>query len=183
MTSDSIKYNNILVSEPFLEDPSFYRTVVQLVEHNDKGTVGFVLNQPSGFQLCDLLDDCDLEIPVYIGGPVQQDTLHIIHRITDIPEAVHLVGNACWSGRFDLIRIMLDEQLAKVSDVRFFLGYSGWDKGQLRNELNQKSWILAEGKENYIFDADANLWKHILQDLNNGQYQYLANAPKDIQLN
>lgn len=176
-------FNSVLVSEPFLEDPEFYRKAIQLVAHGNEGSVGFVLNQPSGFDLCDLLDDCDLRIPVYIGGPVQQDTLHFIHRLADIPEAVPLIGKASWSGNFDLVKLMLENELASFKEVRFFLGYSGWAEGQLQKELEQKSWIVAEASEEFLFEEHKDLWRYILTCTDHGKYQYLANAPKDIKLN
>lgn len=178
-----IKKGNILVSEPFLPDPSFYRTVIQLVEHNLAGTIGFVLNQPSGLMLCDLLDNCLLEIPVYIGGPVQQDTLHMIHKIGEAPEASEVFENVYWSGEFDFVKLMLETGLKNANDVHFFLGYSGWAPQQLLDEMNEKSWILAEGKEEYVFNAIPDLWKQILLDTKNPKFQHLANAPKDINLN
>lgn len=176
-------FNSLLISEPFLEDPEFYRTVIQLVTHGEEGSVGFVLNQPSGFELCDLLDHCDLHIPVFVGGPVQQDTLHFIHCLSDIPEAVPLTGKASWSGNFDLVKQRLENEEAEFNDVRFFMGYSGWSAGQLQKELEQKSWIVADAAERFIFNTDKDLWKHILMSIDHGKYQYLANAPKDIQLN
>src|SRR3954471_2864846 len=82
------KYNNklkpekgrLLISEPFLPDPNFERTVVLLCDHNNEGSFGFVLNKPSILKVSEVMQNINVDEIVFIGGPVQQDTLHFIHR-------------------------------------------------------------------------------------------------------
>src|SRR5690606_16325723 len=75
---------DLMISEPFLPDPNFERTVILVCEHNDQGSFGFVLNKPSLLKLQDVMEDIDgFDALIYIGGPVQQDTLHFLHRIGD----------------------------------------------------------------------------------------------------
>ena len=75
---------SLLISEPFMMDPNFKRSVLLLTEHNEEGTVGYVLNQKSSFFLNDVIPDCpDADFPIYIGGPVGADTLHFIHTCND----------------------------------------------------------------------------------------------------
>jgi putative transcriptional regulator len=74
----------LLISEPFLKDPNFKRSVILLTEHNEEGTIGFVLNQPSNLLLKDLIPDLwQANYTVYVGGPVEMDTIHFIHRCYD----------------------------------------------------------------------------------------------------
>ena len=71
-----------LISEPFLADPNFKRTVILLTEHGEEGSVGFVLNRPTKLTINNVLEDFpDFDAPLHVGGPVQQDTLHFIHRV------------------------------------------------------------------------------------------------------
>jgi putative transcriptional regulator len=82
----------LLISEPFLPDPNFERTVVLLCEHNEEGSFGFVLNKPSILKVGEVMEDLtELENVVYVGGPVQQDTLHFIHRNASLENAVEIV--------------------------------------------------------------------------------------------
>ena len=77
----------LLISEPFLSDPNFKRTVVLVTEHDEAGSVGFILNRPLQYRLNDILEDFpSLDAPVYVGGPVKQDSLHFLHRIRALAE-------------------------------------------------------------------------------------------------
>src|SRR5688572_33297314 len=92
----------LLISEPFLPDPNFERTVVLLCEHNEEGSFGFVLNKPSDLKLGELMEDLgNMDEVVFVGGPVQQDTLHFIHRNVTIPNAVEVAGSVHWGGDFE----------------------------------------------------------------------------------
>ena len=87
----------LLISEPFLPDPNFERTVVLLCEHNDEGSFGFVLNKPSILRVKEVLEDVlSIDSIVYVGGPVQQDTLHFIHRNSAVEKAVEIAPNVYW---------------------------------------------------------------------------------------
>ena len=145
---DYFDYNQIvtpkmgcfLVSEPFLPDPNFERTVILLCEHNEEGSVGFVLNKPSILKFDEAIEDVhNFNVQLYIGGPVQQDTLHFIHRAGHLLEGSIKIGdNIYWGGNYEqLITIINNGELNK-NDFKFFLGYSGWAPGQLEEELKQK---------------------------------------------
>jgi putative transcriptional regulator len=186
--SDNIKVQkgDLLISEPFIPDPNFSRTVVLLCEHNEVGSFGFVLNKQSLLQGKDVLEGADvLDSPLYVGGPVQQDTLHFLHR----EENEELGGEAIidglrWGGNFSKLLSGLETKLMQTSDFKFFLGYSGWDAGQLEEELNQNSWIVYQGTTaTDIFDTDPDaLWRQILQRMG-GRYKMISNYPTDPRLN
>src|SRR5687768_7083826 len=114
----------LLISEPFLPDPNFERTVVLLCEHNEEGSFGFVLNKPSILKVNEVMEDIGaLDTLVFIGGPVQQDTLHFIHRNVSITNAVEITGNVYWGGDFETLISMCDTRQIAPKEVRFFLGY------------------------------------------------------------
>ena len=72
----------LLISEPFLGDPFFKRSVILLSEHTREGTVGFILNKPTEIPINDIIEDFpEFDVRVHFGGPVQKDTLHYIHRL------------------------------------------------------------------------------------------------------
>src|SRR5215204_6333021 len=107
---DFFKYKNqlkpekgrLLISEPFLPDPNFERTVVLLCEHNAEGSFGFVLNKPSAIKVNEVMEDfSNFDTVVFVGGPVQQDTLHFIHRNVNIENAIDIAENIYWGGDFE----------------------------------------------------------------------------------
>src|SRR5688500_2620422 len=107
----------LLISEPFLPDPNFERTVVLLCEHNEEGSFGFVLNKPSILKVSEVMEDLtEMENIVFVGGPVQQDTLHFIHRNATLENAVEIVDRIYWGGGFENLMILLESHQISAKD-------------------------------------------------------------------
>lgn len=173
-----------LVSEPFMEDQNFQRTVVLLVEHSKEGSLGFVLNRRLQVRLGEVVPDLKrLDAPVYLGGPVEQSTLHYLHRLADLPGARPVCDGVFWSGSFEVLQTSIERGMVDPDDILFFVGYSGWSPGQLDGELQRKSWIVTPEQPELIFDADRDdLWRQTLQSLG-GKYKIISNYPVDPKLN
>lgn len=175
----------LLIAEPsILNDSSFNRTIILITEHTHYNSVGFILNRPLEYTLKDLIPEIDSDFTIYQGGPVEQDNLYFVHKIPElIPESIEVANGIFWGGNFDSLKLLLDNNLIEKSEIRFFLGYSGWGKNQLTDELNINSWFISENDIDNIFSEQNNtLWRNkILQK--GGDYKLWANAPSDIQLN
>ncbi|MDP4207755.1 MAG: YqgE/AlgH family protein [Bacteroidota bacterium] len=174
------KKGRILVSEPFLQDNYFKRSIVLLTEHSSEGAVGFVLNKPLDLKVSEVMNDFpDMEMPVSIGGPVSTHTIHYIHTLgTKIPDSVHVYNNIYWGGDFDFIKDLIHGGNLSSHEIRFFLGYSGWQAGQLETELEQNSWVITELEPNKIMYPEMNDWKETLSQLGN-KYKIWANFPEN----
>lgn len=173
----------ILIAEPFLTDPGFARTVVLLCEHGEEGSIGFVLNRPSPSNIADLLPELDnRKLTIFEGGPVQNDTLHMIHSIPERMGGLEVIPGIYWGGSYtDLSRIV--EEQAFAGQIRLFIGYSGWDKGQLEQELQDGAWLVADSYHDLVFGtASDKVWQDSIRSLGNA-YAYLANMPLHPQLN
>ena len=175
----------LLIAEPFLKDPNFKRTVVFLCDHQDEGSFGFVINKEFDHTLDELLNDMEeLKLPVYYGGPVQMDTIHFLHQYPDlIPGSYEVLDGIYWGGDFETAVMLIRDGSIDISKIRFYIGYSGWDKGQLNDELNEKSWLTASATSKLVFHRKTEeIWKDALKELG-GDYEQLANYPIDPQLN
>lgn len=175
----------MLVSEPYLPDPNFERTIILLCEHNEEGSFGFVLNKPSMAKIADVMEDLkNIEAAVYVGGPVQQDTLHFIHQCPDLEDAVEISPGIFWGGDFESLLIKLDTRQIAIEDVKFFLGYSGWSAGQLEEELKADSWIVSnQVSQELIFDTGYHeMWQKALKIMG-GRFSVYSNYPVDPNLN
>lgn len=175
----------LLISEPFSADPNFVRSVVLLCDHNEGGSFGFVLNKPSLVRVNEVLDRIhNLSEIVYVGGPVQQDTLHFIHTLATIDNPVAVCDGIFWGGTLDSLTMM--DTTAKISDneIRFFLGYCGWGPGQLEAELEDDAWIVCDFvNERFLFQTDPqDMWKVALDNMG-GRFSVYANYPTDPRLN
>jgi putative transcriptional regulator len=173
-----------LVSEPFMEDQNFQRTVVLLTEHTPQGSLGFVLNRRLQVKVPDVMPSLHpLEAPVFLGGPVEQTTLHYVHRLEQVPGANLICDGVYWSGSFEALQDLAQQGQIDPADVIFFVGYSGWGAGQLEAEMARKAWIVAPATKEFIFQPEQDdLWRQALQTLG-GKYKVLSNYPTDPKLN
>ena len=137
---------SLLIAEPsILNDDSFNRSIILLTEHNEKSSVGFILNRPLKFTLGDIIPEIDCSFVIYQGGPVEQDNLYFVHKIPDlIPDSIQVSKDIYWGGNFNSLKELLTENKVKSTDIRFFLGYSGWGTNQLNDELHNNSWFVSE---------------------------------------
>jgi putative transcriptional regulator len=175
----------LLISEPYLPDPNFERTVVLLCEHNTEGSFGFVLNKPSVLKIQEVMEEFgSFGNTVYVGGPVQQDTLHFIHRNENVPNAIEISSRVYWGGDLENLILLTDTKQISEADIRFFLGYSGWGPGQLESELEQDSWIVCDFvTDMLLFDTDPQImWRKALESMG-GRFSMYSNYPIDPRLN
>ena len=175
----------VLISEPFLPDEYFKRSIVFLTEYGDKGALGFVLNKPVKMRIDQLIKDFPgTDIPVSVGGPVATDTLHYIHTLGDlIPESKHVIGEVFWGGDFETLRALVKQGVAGADKIRFFIGYSGWDAGQLERELSENSWVITRINTREIMSAHTpEAWKKILKSMGR-KYKMWAGFPENPGMN
>jgi putative transcriptional regulator len=180
-----LQKGRLLISEPFMDDPNFKRSVVLLTEHNKDGAFGFILNKPLDLKLNEVLIDFpEFDAPVFMGGPVQTDSIFYVHTQGDfIKDSLPIGGDLFWSGNFEQLKDMVQNQQIFPNEIKFFIGYSGWDYDQLNNEIQSESWIISE---NSIKDIDQlnddELWYSMLRNLG-GKYAMLSNFPENPSLN
>ena len=184
--SGDMKAGQLLIADPFLKDPNFQRTVVVLCDHDkDTGTIGFVINRKTGQAVGDLISQLEVcPLPVYYGGPVQTDTLHFLHTCPQLIPDGHSIGNGIfWGGDFDTAADLLCNNQIEPDNIRFYLGYSGWGGGQLKGEMEEKTWLITEAGKELVFHKNVSLiWQDALRKLG-GKYEQLIHYPLDPQLN
>jgi putative transcriptional regulator len=176
-----LEKGKILIAEPsVIGDISFNRSIILLVEHGNNGSIGFILNKPMNLNISDLIPEIESNLKIYNGGPVQQNNLYFVHKISDlIPESIMISEGLYWSGNFEYVLKLIKKGEINKNDIRFFLGYSGWDSNQLNDELNNNTWILSENShnKNIITAVDEVFWKNKMLDLG-GEYSLWSNAPE-----
>lgn len=174
----------LLIAEPFLADPNFARTVVLLCEHGENGTVGFILNRSTQLTLNDILPEVTMpDFHIYQGGPVQLDTLHMIHRTPEILGGNEIAKGVYWGGSYEAMQAIMEANDYDPENLKMYVGYSGWTEGQLDREMKDGSWIVTDAIPKLIFDtAPDQMWKEAIRLLGK-DHAYLANMPLNPQLN
>ncbi len=179
------KTGRILIAEPFLSGEYFNRSVVFLVTYNEKGAVGFILNKKVDFPIQDVFPDFpDFDSEVYLGGPVATDSIYFLHKLGDkLPGSIHVLDDLYWGGDFEILK--RDVRLGKINpaEIRFFLGYSGWDAGQLESELKEDSWLVTDvAQEAVMRDLSESSWVDFVKKAGS-RYSVWENFPENPSLN
>lgn len=175
----------ILIANPTMDDPFFQQTVVLVCSKTESGHFGLILNKSTQHQFSKICDGIFNDIhAIYQGGPVQVDTLHYIHtRSADIEESIQVYDNLYFNGSFEHIAELVNNHALKTEEIRFFVGYSGWDEGQLEDEIHQKAWFVQPLDVELIFTTSpARLWNTVIKNVGS-KYKMYANFPSDPRLN
>lgn len=175
----------ILISEPFLPDTFFNRSIVYLTDHTPQGSVGFILNKKLDLKISSALEGFDNWDEILgMGGPVAPDTLHYLHNLGDaIPNSIPIEGEICWGGDIDAIRELIKSGKINKTQIRFFLGYSGWSAGQLEKELKENSWVIAKVDSKIVLNSKGDdIWKKVLRSFKN-KYRMWADFPDSPEMN
>lgn len=189
LTNSQFQMNNsykgkILISTPDISGDIFSRSVVLIIDHNDSGAFGLILNKKNSGVSSRLLDIFGFAVDVYEGGPVENGKIFFIikgNKITenyiDINPEFYLTEDL-----ENVVSSIVEEELS-TQDFKVFSGYSGWGAFQLEGEIERKMWTLVEVYNlDYTSPNDQGLWKNIMQNLG-GEYLLWANAPEDVSMN
>ena len=176
----------VLISEPFLCDYIFGRSVILLVDHTREGSMGLVLNKPLPMSLNDIvvgLDDAE-DIPLYQGGPISMDTLFYLHTLEGIPSALPIARGFYLNGDFKDIKQYIVQGGSVKGKLRFFLGYSGWGSQQLSQEIKENTWMVGKESVSTLMDegGSGTLWQHALGSLGE-KYELWSHFPQIPSLN
>lgn len=181
--ADSYK-GKLLVAQPGLDDPNFIRTVVLVLEHNEDGTLGVVINRPTVATVAEHLEEWRSVVSspelVFAGGPVQQEVGICLARLITASEGdwEPLVDDL---GIVDLGQLPAEQGI--VTDARVFAGYAGWDTAQLEWELALDSWFLVDASAEDLTTSDPlDLWRTVLRR-QEGRTAFYAEFPADPEMN
>ena len=176
------RQGSLLIAAPFLRDYQFSRTVILMVEHNEEGSMGIILNK--NFSNLMTLNEVVPElaslppIPLYKGGPVGRDTLFYLHTISYLKDALPLGNGLYLNGDFNQMQQYILSGAPTQGVARFFMGYAGWQKGQLKQEMKQNTWIVNnESQVDLLNMYLRDLWQEALCDMG-GKYMIWSRYPK-----
>ncbi|NIG54083.1 YqgE/AlgH family protein [Chitinophaga sp. Cy-1792] len=133
-----------LHSTSLLDDTFFENTVIYITEHNEKGAMGFVVNQPFPRKINELKEfSHSIPFPLYIGGPVDQEHIYFIHQRPDLISGGDPIrDNVYLGGDFKSAIQHINSRELTEKDIKIFIGYCGWDDKELEEEINEGSWEI-----------------------------------------
>lgn len=141
----------ILKSTEMMEDPNFTRTTILITEFNDKGATGFITDKIYPRKFNALVEFSDSPpFPLYDGGPVDREHLFFIHRCPQLIQGgIPVNDTVFFGGDFKQAVAAINKRHIGVHDIRLFIGYCGWDAGELEAEIAEGSWRME--KHSFIF--------------------------------
>ena len=159
-TAPSYLKHHFLIAMPHMADPNFAQTVTYLVEHNEQGAMGLVINRPNGLNLADVLEQLRPDepppalcqsLPIFAGGPVQTDRGFVLHPSGHSFQATLELGELALSTSQDALFAIADG--SGPSKHLITLGYAGWEAGQLETELADNAWLTCPADSAILFDT------------------------------
>ncbi|HEY0261426.1 MAG TPA: YqgE/AlgH family protein [Chitinophagales bacterium] len=179
----TINAGSLLLAEPTMDDDYFREAVVLICRHDHDGTHGLLLNKQLDYRVQELVENFPVGFDgkVLLGGPVGNDLMQCVHnRGTLVPESLEISAGVFWGGNFEQLKKQIRAGQIRENDVRFFVGYCGWEVGQLVEEIKENSWLILNGANNAIFHTPTeNLWKTLLRK-QGGIYAKMADNPEDF---
>ena len=157
----SLKHH-FLIAMPHMADPNFAQTVIYLVEHNEQGTMGLVINRPNGLNLADVMEQLRPDevpssfcqsLPIFAGGPVQTERGFVLHPSGHSYQATLELGELALSTSQDVLFAIADGSGPQQQLIT--LGYAGWEAGQLEAELADNAWLTCPADTGILFDTPA----------------------------
>lgn len=171
---------SILISEPFLSDDYFSRSVIFLCDHNENGSFGFVLNKYVDTNLSDSIEGFPgIDFKVSLGGPVDTSNLYYVHGFGEsLKNAYPINEDLSIGGDFEEMKSVITQIPGKAKNIRFFIGYSGWEQGQLEAEMDEKSWIVLNNVPSSVIMNTENdsLWTDLMKRLG-GKFELMSKFP------
>lgn len=166
-------HHRLLIAMPQLQDPNFSRTVSLLASFDGNGAFGIVLNRPMPLSVDQLLTDqmtfpADKTLPLYFGGPVQENSLWFLHSYPDLHnDGIQILENLFLCTNLKTVEAVVTQHAHDPNPLfRFFLGYAGWSPGQLESEIAQSSWVTGSVDINELYSCDPEqFWTHALARL------------------
>jgi putative transcriptional regulator len=165
--SEDYHKGKILIADPFLLGPVFERSVIFLADHSEVGAMGFILNQPTDFEVEKAIPELKgCKQKMYYGGPVDESLLFYVHSLgKSLPKSIEIEKGIYWGGEFDILCDLNAQGKLNPGNIKFFIGYSGWKENQLEGEFEKNSWIVSPCKNTYLFkDQSKTLWNTTINE-------------------
>ena len=139
-----LKAGIVIKSTDLLNDSFFEHTTILIVQHNEEGSLGFVTNKSFGKSLHELIEfNQNVPFPLMDGGPVDRDHLFVLHNRPDLIDGGEIISNGFYfGGKMEQVIQAINDEAATQQEIQIFIGYCGWDSGELEAELKEGSWTF-----------------------------------------
>lgn len=162
---------SLLVAEPFLSEECFNHAVILLIDHGDDNpSMGLTLNKKAGYNLSDIVDEVnkEIEVPVFSGGPVGDDRMFYLHTLPGLfKESIEVADGLYIGGDYAQVLDYVNAGYPTDGLLRFYVGYAGWEPGQLEKEIEQNVWAVTKPDEysKLLASKPGSLWHDTVRSM------------------
>ncbi len=159
----------LLLAKPTVDDDCFKRAVILVIDHDAEGSMGVIVNRPTDYTLADVITDPDgdpdtlADIPIYMGGPVGLNQMFFLHTLgpTIIPGCLQVASGLYFGGNYEAVKRYVACGEQTEGKIKFIVGYSGWEKGQLADEIARHDWVIMKHPDQDMLMANHEeaMWK------------------------
>jgi putative transcriptional regulator len=179
---DSLQ-GQLLIASPRLVDPNFVRSVVVMVQHNDDGALGLIVNRPLQTTIKEVAEKaldipCGVDATLHQGGPCE-GPLMVVHT-NETQSDIEVFPGVYFTTDREKIEWLLNHN---DGAIKFFVGYAGWAAGQLESEIETESWLIAPADARVVLDGDVEQWGKLMTQLTLGKWIDPERIPEDPSLN
>ena len=169
----------VLISVPYYNDIFFNRSVVLLIDKDEEHCLGLIINQELDATVRQAVSGVKIDMPVFAGGPVMHQSAFALHNFQNCKESEEILPNV-YTGYDEILLAIFEHTKLPKMDFKFFIGYSGWEPGQLENEISKKMWVVAEGSEELVLKTPTEkIWEKAVKSLGK-EYAHWLDVPKHI---
>ena len=179
------KVGRLLISEPIFNDSIFLKSVILLTHYNNNESIGLILNHPTKLYLSHLFKNISVDFQIFLGGPVEKQSLFYIHTLGNIiPKSINITDDIYFGGEFNSILELINSGTISQNEIKFFIGYTGWGKNQLDDEIKNDSWIVKNltNKDVCMTKSNEQLWRNYMKGMED-EHAIWAKSPNDPSLN
>jgi putative transcriptional regulator len=164
-----IHNGTLLISTPLLDNTNFEKAIIFIATYNENGALGFMINHPFSRTLNELVEfNYAKPFTLFDGGPVEKEGLFFLHRRPDLIEnGAPVANNIFMGGNFKQAVDCINNNAISANDIKLFIGYCGWDAGELEAEIEEGSWMVLNTGIDIVFTYSLkNLWNDIYKERN-----------------
>jgi putative transcriptional regulator len=171
---------SLLLSEPFNPEPNFKRAVVLISQHDQRGSIGFILNKPTPLLINDVLEDFpEFKAHVHWGGNQRLDSVYYIHTISQLKGAQPINNGIYWGGDYEHLKLLVETRQIRPDQIKFLAGYNAWSPRKLAKEIREENWWVTDADPQSAFKEPSDTaWGNILQR-NGHVYGIMNDFPED----
>jgi putative transcriptional regulator len=160
INEQEIKMGDVIIAQSFWDDEDLQRSVIIILQHDDKGSAGIIINRQSNLKIKDVIPDLNVNLDLFYGGPNGINKIGFLHSIDSLSQSFQVCEGLYWGGNIYQLQHLFHHEKLDPEQVRFYAGLIEWQPGQLNEEIAENKWWVSDITFQELLITDINeLWQ------------------------